>query len=420
MPAFRNSDLVERRRLVRTGFGEVKAMTTEKLTEFFRQGSFYLSHPGFEVAEREYKIRLSNALAKSQELIGLDPSQAILVLRRALLSKDNNIISWRDNSVVLDWLKLAPIDDLQMLWNEDLDLETRLGSFCRALVGIGLSKPGAQLTVTSTLLMALSKPGFLANSKFDFPPVRTDSFSRAMDLAGWDTLHKLKDPVQRYMRARSFMDAMIERSEQFGIHDMQDRLDAQGVIWCVAGGWPTVPVPPSWVNDPADRARALESTYYKYLRDLRTEPGDAERSVTEKEALVKARRGQREFREKLLFFWDGCCAVTECRELKLLRASHIRPWKSSENAERLDRYNGLLLVPNLDAAFDKGLITFDDGGEIIISRLLNSNDRTALGIRQGLRLRNLSPQHLPYLRHHRGVVFLKSKKAQNKSKARDE
>jgi 5-methylcytosine-specific restriction protein A len=54
----------------------------------------------------------------------------------------------------------------------------------------------------------------------------------------------------------------------------------------------------------------------------------------------------------------------------LLKASHIKPWRDSDNAERLDIYNGLLLIPNLDSAFDKGYISFDDGGKIIISDMI--------------------------------------------------
>jgi len=60
----------------------------------------------------------------------------------------------------------------------------------------------------------------------------------------------------------------------------------------------------------------------------------------------------------LLDLWEGRCAVTGLAVPELLRASHIKPWADCEtDAERLDVYNGFLLAPHLDAAFDLGFIT---------------------------------------------------------------
>ena len=46
------------------------------------------------------------------------------------------------------------------------------------------------------------------------------------------------------------------------------------------------------------------------------------------------------------------------------RAIH---WSESSNAERLYVFNGLLPSPSLDALFDKGYVSFDEGGRILIS-----------------------------------------------------
>jgi putative restriction endonuclease len=66
---------------------------------------------------------------------------------------------------------------------------------------------------------------------------------------------------------------------------------------------------------------------------------------TEKRNLVKPRIGQGTFRQKLVANWNGC-AVTGFKDTNLLVASHIKPWRASNNTERLDPFNGLLLVPN--------------------------------------------------------------------------
>ena len=77
--------------------------------------------------------------------------------------------------------------------------------------------------------------------------------------------------------------------------------------------------------------------------------------TTEAERLVVQRVGQDIFRRGLLEYWDGCCAITGLDVPDLLRASHIKPWADCDtDAERLDVFNGLLLAPHLDAAFDSG------------------------------------------------------------------
>lgn len=126
--------------------------------------------------------------------------------------------------------------------------------------------------------------------------------------------------------------------------------------------------------------------------------------VTEKENVILSRVGQGLFRKKLIVYWGGC-AVTSCKIINILKASHIKPWSLSNNQERLDLYNGLLLVPNLDAAFDSGLISFKDDGLIIISSNLNTKDMELLEINPRMKI-NLDQKHALYLNYHRENIFL--------------
>lgn len=125
---------------------------------------------------------------------------------------------------------------------------------------------------------------------------------------------------------------------------------------------------------------------------------------TERDAIIKSRIGQGRFRENLKDLWKSC-SVKGLNNHKLLRASHIKPWKSSNNSERLDRYNGLLLIPNLDLLFDCGLISFYDNGKIILSNKLSDRDRELLAITNNLSLRKVFPENLKYLKYHRENVF---------------
>jgi len=131
-------------------------------------------------------------------------------------------------------------------------------------------------------------------------------------------------------------------------------------------------------------------------------------STTEALRLTKQRVGQNLFRQALMDYWGGACAVTGLYLLELLRASHAKPWaECATDAERLDVFNGFLLSAQLDALFDSGLITFDDQGLLVPSAKLTTVHRLLLGLTDDppLHLRWISPAHLPYLAWHRAHVF---------------
>lgn len=124
---------------------------------------------------------------------------------------------------------------------------------------------------------------------------------------------------------------------------------------------------------------------------------------TEVERLVRQRVGQQTFRQAMLEYWGGACAVTGIALPDVLRASHAKPWADcASDAERLDVFNGFLLSANLDALFDRFLITFGDCGELRVSPVITTWERTRLGLDKPLELRWVAGEHLPYLRFHRG------------------
>lgn len=147
--------------------------------------------------------------------------------------------------------------------------------------------------------------------------------------------------------------------------------------------------------------RLARSLPIEPLRAFEAETRNLPRS-TEAERLVVQRVGQNIFRDALMEYWGGACAVLGVTEPRLLRASHIKPWAECKtDAERLDVYNGLLLAAHLDATFDAFLISFDEAGRIIFSDKLTESDRIALGLSSDLRLAKVAPAHLPKLAWHR-------------------
>ena len=99
--------------------------------------------------------------------------------------------------------------------------------------------------------------------------------------------------------------------------------------------------------------------------------------------------------------------MTDVNLPNVLRASHIKPWRFSTNSERLNRYNGLLLLPQYDQLFDKGLITFDESGGIVRSPVLDQIEPAKLGIDPKDSLRSVSNHHQGFLEYHRAEVFVR-------------
>ena len=149
-------------------------------------------------------------------------------------------------------------------------------------------------------------------------------------------------------------------------------------------------------------ARSLpDEPLRQYQKRLREPPG-----ATEVERLRKERIGQDVFRDALMLFWDGACAVTGVRHPRLLRASHIVPWADCEtDAERLNVHNGLLLTAHLDAAFDAHLISFGVDGQIRFSPKLSGEDIAASGFTPEMRLRRTDSETEVRLALHRTKVM---------------
>lgn len=125
--------------------------------------------------------------------------------------------------------------------------------------------------------------------------------------------------------------------------------------------------------------------------------------TTEAERLVVQRIGQDIFRAGLIEYWRGQCPLTGITDRALLKASHIIPWSDcAVDAERLNVHNGLLLSALWDAAFDRGLVTFEDDGRPILSTRLSEQARAQLAWSAAI---PLTDQHRKRLRWHRAQLF---------------
>ena len=129
---------------------------------------------------------------------------------------------------------------------------------------------------------------------------------------------------------------------------------------------------------------------------------------TEKTALVKSRRGQGQFRKELLLI-ESACRVTKVKRPQHLVASHTKPWRDCSNNERLDPENGFMLTPTVDHLFDKGFISFDDKGKLLVSLVAHKDSLLRMGIPvdSNLNVGVFTEGQKKYLEWHRDELLLK-------------
>ncbi|MBK7644383.1 MAG: HNH endonuclease [Planctomycetes bacterium] len=128
---------------------------------------------------------------------------------------------------------------------------------------------------------------------------------------------------------------------------------------------------------------------------------------TDREALVIARRGQGLFRERVQQV-ERCCRVTRVSRAEHLRASHCKPWRDSSNEERLDGENGLLLTPSIDHLFDRGFISFEATGRLLVSPVAHKPSLSRMGVPADadFNVGAFTTRQAGFLEYHRDQVFL--------------
>jgi hypothetical protein len=143
--------------------------------------------------------------------------------------------------------------------------------------------------------------------------------------------------------------------------------------------------------------------------EIRRVTADDRIPETMRQQIVLARRGQGEFKRRVMEI-ERACRITGVTRIEHLRASHCKPWRDATNKERLDGENGLLLTPNADHLFDRGFIGFDDNGDVLISPVAHRDSLARLGLDPGhaLNVGRFSEGQRRYLEFHREFVLLRS------------
>jgi len=315
----------------------------------------------------------------------------------ALIYDDDldNLVDWRDK----DYLKILLGDGTKRIMIGDCLRGIFRGSNDSVSFQHAQNCLGNRFPIISYLF-------FIKNSK-KYLPVRPNIFSdrfQTVGINGW----KSGCNWENYM---DYISA-IEEVQLFLLDHFPDvsisLLDAHSFIWM------------AWMKQLSEEEflRVIEEhcriALGKKQSKIETPEGcteEAERIESElshlkgmeRDAVIRTRVNQGVFRNLLLDRYNRCCL---CRvgNKGLLLASHIKPWAVSESAEKLDRDNGFLMCPNHDRLFDKGYISFNDEGKILISDDLAEIDRVFTNVRSDMAI-ELTEGNKRYLRYHRDNVY---------------
>jgi hypothetical protein len=170
--------------------------------------------------------------------------------------------------------------------------------------------------------------------------------------------------------------------------------EAQALIGAVSVGTPMQ------TNDDLD--------YWEHRIEVGVET-DTSIPVTDREAIIRARRGQGLFKQRVMEI-EQRCRITGVTNPVHLIASHCKPWRNATNDERLDGENGLLLTPSIDHLFDRGFIGFEGDGELIISPVAHKPSLERMGIetRSIVKVGAFTEGQLRFLEFHRNSVLLRA------------
>jgi hypothetical protein len=130
---------------------------------------------------------------------------------------------------------------------------------------------------------------------------------------------------------------------------------------------------------------------------------------TERETIIRARRCQGLFKERVMRIEERC-RITNVDNPVHLMASHCKPWRDSSNQERLNGDNGLLLTPSIDHLFDRGFIGFEGNGELIISPVAHqpSLERMGIDTKRTVNVGGFTAGQRQFLDFHRNAVLLRA------------
>ncbi|WP_250452737.1 HNH endonuclease signature motif containing protein [Caballeronia sp. ATUFL_M2_KS44] len=323
-----------------------------------------------DATERNYKMelvqlfqtelahRLGKLSAEASERRQIGAQIAAFFTRRLSDGSAQNLVNWR-YWTALTRLKGDGQSDFAVAVAALLygpgSIEARIDAFVptlRELLAEGgddLESWPAKSRILPTFLLMLSDPQRHCI-------VKSEEFKRAME-----ALANEKQPPQPlngedYRWLLDFLSALRASLADRGLRP-RDMVDVQTFIWVGDRDYTPDDLDKATSGNRAKApAEIAASVLVADLAEIERDVPD----ITEREQLAKARVGQGRFRASVAAKWarGEVCALTGIAIPEMLVASHIKAWRDSENHERLDPMNGLLLAAHADRLFDRHLMSF--------------------------------------------------------------
>jgi hypothetical protein len=209
--------------------------------DFVKWAARFYRQPTFPADERDYKVTIADHLRNAKKAVDEGAPGWIESLQRAF-GPPNNLTAWQMRDNFLRWVRsnssLAR-DALVSMWSDKR--ESGIASFLQRLPNDQLAGKGTRLSLASFLRMALDE--------HQFPFYKPTPVSLAYKLAGYASPDATADETATYVHFLGFLDTFIAEADERGLV-INDRLDAQGLVWCISSTPPTA----SW---PAEEREAL-------------------------------------------------------------------------------------------------------------------------------------------------------------------
>lgn len=215
------------------GFYEPRLLATwqpgaDPWSQFVRFAGLFYRLPRFDEWERDYKLRLAETLKPAVTGLSGEADETIEAFRKALRSKDQNIVRWQDFEPFVKWyretLPTSHAAVTAVIEPGKLPAE-RIRSFLQQVPAQVIKSPASRTTLASAFLFAFDARNLIL--------FRASPFSWAYKQVGYPEPPGGADEAARYEHALGFCDRFMNEADQRGLK-LRDRLDAQGLIWTMA------------------------------------------------------------------------------------------------------------------------------------------------------------------------------------------
>ena len=237
--------------------------TADAWDEFVERAKKYADSGRLEDEEIRYKLEMGKDLAGARNAVFERTGGWQEVLKRALKSRPGHPIAWQLLNDFNQWCANnsdQALGALRALWSQDdSTLADRMRAFCSAFPKNAVKgATGNRTNVISVLLMGLDVE--------QLPPFRVGVFNEAYDSTDYGRPESDADEAAVYEHALGFLDRFIDEAAQRGL-ELRHRLDAQSVVWGMAGNGP--PPPPTSCDFDALAAELyLPSDFLRNIKQL--------------------------------------------------------------------------------------------------------------------------------------------------------